>query len=188
MKVKVSVSSGFLQLSVLMCLLAMASVMAFANQDASNTVTDTSTVLPIVHQKGYLIDHSGKLTAAQVAALPATKFTSMGPTTEFGPTEHALWVRLTIENPLNKNLSKILDTANFVVARAALYRVNSDGSVTLLYDKSGHNTSVLLQNDRRFAVPIELAPKAVETLLIGYQSDFYTHLHLQFKSQDDYLS
>ena len=188
MKVKVSVSFGFLQLSVLLCLLSVVSVVAFATPDASNTVTDASTVLPIVHQKGYFVDQSGKLTAVQGAALPATKFTSMGPTTEFGPTEHALWVRLIIENPLNKNLSKILDTANFVVARAALYRVNSDGSVTLLYDKSGHNTSVLLQNDRRFAVPIELAQKAVETLLIGYQSDFYTHLHLQFKSQDDYLS
>ncbi|NQZ11136.1 MAG: sensor histidine kinase, partial [Algicola sp.] len=145
------------------------------------------TVQPIVRQQGYLIDQSGQLTAAQVALMPATKFTSMGLTTEFGPTEYALWVRLTIENPLNTNLSKILDTANFVVARAALYSVNRDGSVTLLYDKSGHNTSVLLQNDRRFAVPIELAPKAVTTLLIGYQSDFYTHLHLQFKSQDEYL-
>ncbi len=193
MKVKVSVSPHFLQLSALLswhtcllaCVLVLFNAAAHANEPA--VYNKEPSAVHQVNQRSYLIDPSGQLTATEVAAMPSTQFTTLGPTTQFGQTDASLWLRLTFENPLNTPLTSMLDTANFVVEHATVYKLNPNGSLSLLYDQSGFNTSAVLQNKRRFALPIELAPKAVQTLLIGYRSQFYTHLHLQFKPIDQYL-
>lgn len=125
----------------------------------------------------HFFDTTNSLNVDDVDKHPNLFSSTLGSTTNFGPVENSIWIKIKLKNPYTDRKTWILDTENFLILGGEIYQKNKN-EIKQVY-KHANN---LKKWDLNFSSPITLQGKSQSVLYIRYKTYMSTHMHLKFFS------